>query len=111
MLSPSYLLRLRCAFGRRGRASPWGAAPGDRHHPFICLRHTGGAPPTRFKRDAHLQGCAAGTSSTCHAGLLASGAKGVHGTAHSGEGPPETRHHTRGAVVFVEYWSRTLSAS
>src|SRR5712692_11255427 len=69
------------------------------------------AHPTRFKRDAHLQGCAAGAYSTCHAGLLASVARGFHGAAHSGEVPPETRHHTQVAVVFVECSSRTLPKS
>src|SRR5215510_3300029 len=88
-----------------------GGATGDRHHPFIRLRHTGRAPPSRFQRDAHRQGYAAGVCSTCHAGLLAPGARGVHGPAHSEAVPPETHHHSRGAVGFVAYWSRTLSAS
>src|SRR5262249_24559109 len=111
VLPPSYLLRLRCALARLWCASPWGGAPGDRHPPFIRLRHPGWAPPTRFNCAAHLHGCAAGASSTCHVGLLPSGARGVHGTAHSREVPPETPHHTQVAVGCVEYSSRTLSAS
>jgi hypothetical protein len=90
----------------------WGApARGARHHPCRRLRAPGRAPPTRCKRAAPLQGWAAGASSTCHADLLASGARGVHGLAHSAEAPPETRPHTRVVVVCVEYVSRTLAAS
>src|SRR5574341_260070 len=101
---------MRCALGRRESASPWGGATGDRDHPFIRLRHTGRAHPARFKGDAHLQGCAAGASSTCHAGLLAPGTRGVRGTARAEEVPPEIRHHTQVAVVFVECSSKTLPA-
>jgi len=110
VLSPSYLLRLRCALGRLWSASLWGKAAGDGHHPLIRLRHTGRAYPTRLKCDAHLQGWAAGASATCHAGLLVPVAKGLHGTACSGAVPPETHHHTQVAVVFVECSSKTLPA-
>src|SRR5262245_39234320 len=111
LLSPSYGLPLRCALSLVGRASPWGRATGDGDHPFIRLHHTGRAHPVRLKRDAHLQGCAVGADSTCHAGLLAPVARGFHEVAHSGVAPPETHRHTRVAVVFVECSSSTLPKS
>src|SRR5712671_1783948 len=111
LLSPSYLLRLRCVFSLLERASPWSGTACDGHHPFIRLYHTGRAHPARLKGDAHLQGCAAGASSTCHDGLLAPVARGFHGVALSGVVPPETRPRSWGAVVSVEYSSRTLPKS
>src|SRR5712671_4679870 len=111
LLSPSYLLRLRCVFSLLERASPWSGTACDGHHPFIRLYHTGRAHPARLKGDAHLQGGAAGASSTCHDGLLAPVARGFHGVALSGVVPPETRPRSWGAVVSVEYSSRTLPKS
>ena len=111
MLSPSYLLHRLCVHSLPCTTRPWGRATGDGHHQFIRLHHTGRAHPARLKRDTPFQGYAAGVSSTCHAGLLAPEARGVHGVAHFGVVPRESRPRTRGAVVFVEYLSRTLSAS
>jgi hypothetical protein len=106
--SPSSVLPLLCALRLVGRASPWGRTTGDGEHPFIRLHHTGRAHPARLKRDVHLQGGAAGAVSPCHAGLLAPVARGFHAVAHAGVAPPETHHHTRVAVGFVECSSRTL---
>src|SRR5215471_12970267 len=111
MLSPSYMLHRLCVHSLPCTTRPWGRAMGDGHHPFIRLHHTGRAHPARLKRDTHFQGYAAGVSSTCHAGLLAPEARGVHGVAHFGVVPREIRPRTWVAVVFVEYLSRTLSAS
>src|ERR1700750_178114 len=111
MLSPSCILHRLCVHSLPCTALPWGRATGDGHHPFIRLHHTGRAHPARLKRDTHFQGYAAGVASTCHAGLLAPGARGFHGVAHFGAVPREIRPRPRVAVVFVEYLSRTLSAS
>ena len=111
VLSPSSMLRLRCALSLLGSASLWGRTTGDRHHPFRRLHHTGRAHPARRKRDAHRQGYTAAVSSTCHADLLVPVARGFREVALAGVGHPETHHRTRVAGVFVEYLSRTLSAS
>ena len=87
-----------------------GGAACKRHHPFICLRDTGGAPPTRLKCDAHLQGCAVGVCSTCHDGLLVPVARDCPWGSLYGAVPRATRPHSWGAMVSVECSSRTLPA-
>ena len=104
------MLRRLCALSLPCRASPWGRATGDGHHPFIRLHHTGRAHPARLKRDAHLQGAARSVCSTSHAGLLAPMASGAPEAAWVAGEPPKTRLHSWGAVVSVEYSSRTLPA-
>src|SRR5207248_10718282 len=79
--------------------------------PFIRLRDTGGAHPTRLKRYVHLQGCAAGACSTCHDGLLVPLARARHEATPCGAVPRETRPHSWGAVVSVECSSSTLPKS
>src|SRR5712692_1574661 len=105
------LLCLRCARGLPGgERRCWGAACHG-HHTNIRLCDTGGAHAAWLKRDAHLQ-CAAGSvCSTSHAGLLASVASGAPEAAWVAGEPPETRLHTRVAVVFVECSSRTRPKS
>src|SRR5512132_2258073 len=82
-----------------------GAAP-EGNHLFIGLPHPLGADTTRFKRDANLQCWHA--CSTCHDGLLAVVPSASQGAVLSGVELPETHHHTRVAVVFVECSSSTL---
>src|SRR5262249_42804577 len=93
------------------RESMEGGATRDSHHPFIRLRDTGGAHPTRLKRYVHLQGCAAGACSTCHDGLLVPLARARHEATPCGAVPRETRPHSWGAVVSVECSSSTLPKS
>src|SRR5262249_62087865 len=97
-----YALRLLC------RACPWGRTTGEGHHPFIRLHHTGRTHPTRLKREAYLQGAAGLVLSTSHAALLAPVVSGSPEPVASGAVPRATRPHNRGAVVSVEYSSRTL---
>src|SRR6266704_250073 len=82
-----------------------GAAP-EGNHLCIGLPHPPGADTTRCKRDANFQCWNA--CSTCHDGLLAVVTSASQGTVLSGAVPPETRHHSQGVVVSVEYSSRTL---
>jgi len=81
----------------------------DGDHLLIGLHHPRGAAMTRFKREANLQGWDG--CSTCHDGLLAVVTSASQEAAPSGVGPPETRHHSQGEVVSVEYSSRTLPKS
>jgi len=105
------MLCRRGALSLPGRECLWRGTACDGDHPFIRLRNTGGAHVARLKRDAHLQGCAAGADSTCHAGLLAPVALGGREAPLSGVEPPETHHHTWVAVVSVECSSSTLPKS
>src|SRR2546425_10805060 len=82
-----------------------GAAP-EGNHLCIGLPHPPGADTTRCKRDANFQCWNA--CSTCHDGLLAVVTSASQGAVLSGAVPPETRHHSQGVVVSVEYSSRTL---
>src|SRR5919197_2350558 len=104
------MLRRLCVLKLPYSACLWGRAPGDGHHSFICLHHTGRTHPARLKRAAHLQGSAGLVWSTSHAALLAPVALGSPELAASGAVPRETHPHSRGAVVSVEYSSKTLPA-
>src|SRR5262244_807111 len=110
MLSPSYMLHRLCVPSLPCTTRPWGRATGEGHHPFIRLHHTGRTHPARLKREAHLQGAAGLVLSTSHAALLAPVVSGSPEPVASGAVPRETRPHNRGAVVSVEYSSRTLPA-
>jgi hypothetical protein len=103
------MLRRLGALGLPGR-EPWGrSAACHGHHPFIGLCDTGRAHSARLKRDVHLQGSAAERCSTSHVGLLPPVALGSPGSAAAGAVPPGTHPHSWGAVVSVEYSSRTLT--
>ena len=63
----------------------------------------------RFKYERNLQSLARGVGSTCHDGLLLPGMWDLPWRAPRGVGHPETHPHTRDAVVYAEYSSRTLA--
>src|SRR6266705_3475123 len=104
------LLCLLCARGRPGGERRCSGAACHGHHPFIRLCDTGRAHAAWLKRDAHRQGAAGSVCSTSHAGLLAPMAPGAPEAAWVAGEPPKTRLHSWGAVVSVEYLSRTLPA-
>ena len=96
----------------RGERARGAGATCDRHHPFIRLYDTGRAHPARLKRDAHLQSCAAVCVLDVPRWLSLLPWRGCSTGRHSsGAVPPETRPHSRGAVVSVECSSRTLPKS
>src|SRR5438094_6199904 len=64
---------------------------------------------SRFKVDANIRSLALCGCSTCHDGLLAPGGRDLVWRAPRGVEPPETHPHTRDAVVYAEYSSRTLA--
>jgi hypothetical protein len=68
----------------------------------LCSAHM-----ARLKRDAHLQGPTRSVLSTGHDAFLAPLASGSHGAASLGAERPETHPHNWGAVVSVEYSSKT----
>jgi len=63
----------------------------------------------RFKYERNLQSLARCVGSTCHDGLLVPGVWELPWRAPRGVGHPETHPHTRGAVGYAEYSSRTLA--
>ena len=63
----------------------------------------------RFKYERNLQSLARCVGSTCHDGLLVPGVWDRPWRAPRGVGHPETHPHTRGAVGYAEYSSRTLA--
>jgi hypothetical protein len=64
----------------------------------------------RFKCEVNLQNLTRCVGSTCHDGLLAPEMWDRAWRAPRGVEHPETQTHTRGAVVYAEYSSRTLTS-
>ena len=94
----------------QGDALTWRSYVGQRHDLFIGLGQPSKTQPAGFKRTLHLPALRVMTFSTDHNRLLAPKAWEGHGACRVGAARREILRHSWAVAVYVEYWSRTLTA-
>ena len=89
---------------------PSGRAPDYRHDLLIGLGEPRKTQPAGFKRALNLPALSVMTFSTGHDRLLVPEGWEGHGACRVGAERREILHHSWDVAVYVEYWSRTLTA-
>src|SRR5215468_8384792 len=92
------------------RQSPGGRTSDHRHDLFIGLGQPSKTQPAGFKRALHLPALRVMTFSTDHDRLLVPKAWEGHDACRTGAERREILRHSWDVAVYVEYWSRTLTA-
>src|SRR5215475_6996837 len=99
-----------CSVLSRVRHCPGGRTSDQRHDLFIGLGQPSKTQPAGFKRALNLPALRVMTFSTDHDRLLAPKAWEGHGACRAGAARREILRHSWDVTVYVEYWSRTLTA-
>jgi hypothetical protein len=92
------------------RRWPGGRASEQRHALFIGLGQPKKTQPAGLKRALPLPALRGMTFSTAHDRLLVPKAWEGHGACRAGAERREILRHSWDVAVYVEYWSRTLTA-